>query len=258
MKKFKVSQLMIEMTRKCTMMCDHCLRGEQEKRILNMNDAFWQALNQMEYIGQIIFTGGEPLLEARKIIRILDHIMSMNIPCGGFYIATNGTVFHRKLMNKLCEFTQYCSHHADIDPFDDDSEMSTCRVDISKTPYHDKDMQTNDFKFGLYRFVHLRKDCDDEDWLIPEGRAYENGFGDRRKKLNPSCDKSALQSFYLDEDDTIDMLYINCNGRCFSDCDLSYTTQENWISDSDDTIPDINRDIDLITQIKNYNEILEN
>lgn len=250
------NNLMFEMTRKCTMMCSHCLRGEQEELTLNMDNAR-KILNQVSGIGSVIFTGGEPFLEPDKIIEIIDIIMDKQIPCNGFYIATNGSVFSRKLMDKLCEFVPYCQPSSSM--FDDEDILYQTCVDISKTPYHDTSLQTNDMLFSMYRFVKLRKDCTNENYLIPEGRAYINGYGQLRR--GPRDDKSVLRTFDIESDDeytTVEMIYVNCNGKCFYDCNLSYNTQADLIIDSNKTIPDLNRDTNILTQIENYNKVVEN
>lgn len=48
------------------MSCDHCLRGETEK--LDMSMKFMcSLLNQVEHIGAVTFTGGEPSLAVDSI-----------------------------------------------------------------------------------------------------------------------------------------------------------------------------------------------
>ena len=61
-----VGNLCLEVTRRCNMGCAHCLRGNAEN--LDMSrETIDQVLEQVDMIGQVTFTGGEPSLNMDTI-----------------------------------------------------------------------------------------------------------------------------------------------------------------------------------------------
>jgi MoaA/NifB/PqqE/SkfB family radical SAM enzyme len=66
-----ISQLIVEVTRRCNMMCDHCLRGDEQS--IDMSDDVIKAvLSGVSSIGSLVFTGGEPTLAVDVIERFID------------------------------------------------------------------------------------------------------------------------------------------------------------------------------------------
>lgn len=250
MKKVIIDQLIIEMGRWCTMTCSHCLRGDREDKN-NSFDNIKKLLDQIEFINNITFSGGEPFLYSKMIIKTINYIMQNKIPCNSFYIATNGSIINQKLMNTLCKFYIYCAEYNPdcIINFETD-EIYFNKVEISKSPWHESIPMENEMFFRLYSFCSTRDENREERYLIPEGRAYENCYG----WDNPQS-KSEPKKFEYD-DNTIDMLYLNSKGKCYPDCDLSYETQDNWDIDTDFMIPDINSTTSLSEQITEYNKHL--
>ena len=55
--------LIIEVTRKCNLCCEHCLRGEAQNKVFNPEwlDTFIKN-NNITHVSTITFTGGEPSL----------------------------------------------------------------------------------------------------------------------------------------------------------------------------------------------------
>lgn len=244
MKKINTQQLMFEMGRKCTMRCGHCLRGPQEDKAIKFS-TIQTVLDQTENIEQIIFTGGEPFLYADMIIKTINYIMEKSIPCTGFYIATNGSVFNMKLMQKLLAFVLYCEKHgADLD------ENINCHIDISKSPWHAHIPRENESLFKLFSFVGTRDEDKDENYLIPEGNAYLSGYGQLGR---PRVIKKFEFDDNYDDEEIIEMLYVNADGICYPDCDLSYNTQRDWYDEMDDMFPDVNALTPITNQIKQYN-----
>ncbi|MGN0006162.1 MAG: hypothetical protein ACI37Z_09380 [Candidatus Gastranaerophilaceae bacterium] len=238
MEKIKIDQLVIEMGRWCTMCCAHCLKGEREKKT-NPFSNIVELLNQVESINSITFSGGEPFLYANNIIKTINYIMDNNIQCCGFYIATNGSVINSKLMYTLCKFYIYCSQYEGFSA-----------VEVSRSPWHEYISEENEMFFNLYKFCSTRDEHKSEGYLIPEGRAQENGYGWKNlPKVEP-------KNFDF-EDNTVEMLYLNSNGKCYPDCDLSYKTQENWNLKTNFLIPDINSELSLMEQINNYNDLVK-
>ena len=63
-----ISNLVVEVTRRCNMSCDHCLRGCGQN--MDLQDKHIETLtSQLEngYISNITFSGGEPSLNVKAI-----------------------------------------------------------------------------------------------------------------------------------------------------------------------------------------------
>lgn len=200
-------ELLLEVGRMCNMRCDHCLRGEMQDVSMQFEDAK-RMIDQIECIGNITFTGGEPTLYAEFICKVIDYIIDTKKDVGGFYIASNGKIFNPKLMLKLVEFYAY------INPYS--GEEYVCIYDISNDHFHD--FNDNDFKmFKAFSFVRMKGDIN-ESFLINEGRAYDYGIGSR--------DLDTTRSFYMYDNDSVEMVYLNALGNVLPGCDYSYKTQD--------------------------------
>ena len=67
----QVSQLVIEIGRKCNLSCAHCLRGKSQDVTVDI-DTVKKLIDEFEFIGNITFTGGEPTLYSKEICEIID------------------------------------------------------------------------------------------------------------------------------------------------------------------------------------------
>ena len=249
-----VNQLILEMGRDCTMNCSHCLRGSKENAKLDVNMAK-KLINSVEYIGQIIFTGGEPLLYADEIIEIIDYIMSQEKKCAGFYIASNGSLVVSKLMYKLCEFVQYCQQLY----FDD--EFYNCKFDISVDKFHSSISKKNLAFYRLFRFCDTRGENLTEENVIKEGMAYLSGYGWREFDNSPKKFYIAENNYGSKPFSEVEMLYMNSFGQMFPNCDLSYNSQREWADEHPYYLPDIHNVKPLVNpvlqQILDWNEMLD-
>lgn len=205
-----IDNLVLEVGRKCNMNCPHCLRGAAEDATLSFEDAK-KAIDEVESIGQITFTGGEPFLYSELISKIIDYIMSNKKEVYGFYMATNGSILDFSL---LCKFAEFYAYIIDIGG---EVEYS-CEIDISNDIYHNWIPDKNIDIFKAFRFCNTRGEDMNEECLINEGRAYENGMGHRE------MDDSYIFDYY-EECDSTSMVYVNALGDVLPDCNYSYNTQ---------------------------------
>ena len=65
--KLAFNDLSIEITRRCNLACQHCMRGEAENLDMS-NEVIDQLLDRTSEIGYLGITGGEPLLNFDGII----------------------------------------------------------------------------------------------------------------------------------------------------------------------------------------------
>ena len=163
MTRYSASDVVIEMTRRCNMTCDHCLRGDAQAMDLDMKYVR-RLFDKVSYINHLTLTGGEPSLVPHIIEAIIEEARKRDVSIGSFYMATNGKEVSGEFLVALLNLWNYC---------DDNEEMT--RVDISNDIYHDYDEQAYK-KLSALRFVGKKnqKDYDSyEDGLIRAGRVLE-------------------------------------------------------------------------------------
>ena len=88
---FNINDLVIEVTRRCNMSCDHCLRGDAQNKDIDI--AYIESLiKQVNYIHAIAFTGGEPSLNVSAIEQTLNLCKQYNVSVGSFYMPLMGKI----------------------------------------------------------------------------------------------------------------------------------------------------------------------
>ena len=213
-----LDSLIVEVTRKCNLECEHCLRGEPQDKNAALS-ALDLLLDEIDHIGTIVLTGGEPLLDPFSLSDILLQLKAHDIGINSFYLATNGTVCSDETLLLLVEWWLYmraCS--GEFEP-----EDLAC-VEWSNDSYH-TDFTDAEALAKLKALAFARPKYSSEfrirdEYVIPEGRAQTWGQG-------------RLPSIYpveIEEYDDIDYhimgdLYLNCDGMLINGCDWSYETQ---------------------------------
>ena len=117
--------LILEVTQRCNMDCDHCLRGKC--RNVNITHEIIDAtLDKFGYIGMLTFTGGEPTLNVEAIEYTVEQIKKRGISIGGFYVVTNAQKFSARLVTALLQLyvisdeREMCGLTVSVDEFHDD------------------------------------------------------------------------------------------------------------------------------------------
>lgn len=231
MKKLNIQDLIIEITRKCNIQCEHCLRGCMENIDIQstyINDI----LKQCEYISNVTFTGGEPSLNANAIEMFLRLCQKRNINIGSFYIATNGIDIKENFILACLKMYIYCE------------EKDICNVQVSNDHYH---AEQNDYNAELLEglsFFNRKYQKEGETYTgINEGN-YKEYYGYGRE--NEKC------LFEIEENNISENeLYLNCEGNLIAGCDWSYQSQKR----KDLIICKSNEDI--LEGIKKYNKNLQ-
>lgn len=215
-KKIYCESLIIEVGRMCNLCCSHCLRGEREDKTVDTKLVKKFLKKEVADIEEIVFTGGEPTLYEKEIIQIVDFIIKQEIPCRGFYIASNGLIKAPKLMAKLVEFYAYtlCYSYSREDNYS--------KFELSNDEFHESVPDENKRFFQAFAFYSERTYMAQDAAWIPEGRAFWSGLKGGRL-VNKE------KAFYVDDYDDdvlrVEMLYFNAEGYLLPDCDYSYETQ---------------------------------
>lgn len=203
-----LDNLMIEVTRRCNMSCEHCLRGCSENIDLN-TDYIVSLLNQIESINSVTFTGGEPSLNVQAIDYFLEKCKEKDIYIGSFYIATNGFAINENFVLACLKLYSYCS------------DKECCQVHVSNDYFHaNEGCYSTELLDGLSFFSRKHeKEASYNIGLINEGFYAEN-YGDGRENKQ--------YGFEVDDNMVNDgEVYLNCEGNIISGCDWSYESQRN-------------------------------
>jgi len=202
-----INNLIIETTRKCNMSCGHCLRGEQQDVDINPQD-ITTLLTQIDQIGSIAFSGGEPSLAVHIIERTLQTVKLFSIPVSSFYIATNGKDIKADFILACLSWYAYCA------------EKDYCQVDVSNDYWHQQEGDYNTELLGGLSFFNRKHAKEgvypDSKYMLNQGR-YSAEYNDGRNVVEMPIETR--------EDFGECQVYLNCNGDIINSCDWSYSNQ---------------------------------
>lgn len=215
--------LLIEVTRRCNLKCQLCLRGPAQRVDLDLKyvDTLFKHIGS---IGMLTITGGEPALVPGIIKNIVYLAKKHKVSIGSFFIATNGKKQEIEFVEVIIMLHAYC----------DDNEMSQIR--ISREKYHR--WAFPDYKAGMLEMLKIvNVEEDDYDNYVRQGRAESYNFGDPTYTISEHNWRCARDYDHLDEVYRIDEseLYLNALGQIIRQCDYSYANQKHNI------IADINK-----------------
>lgn len=208
----KLDNLVLEVTRRCNMLCGHCLRGNSQ-RVDISDEILTKVFTGLSYVNSITLSGGEPSLVPHIIKKVADHIRYSDTEVFMFYIATNGKRIQQPFIDAV-------RHLENAVEFPEESA-----IDFSTDLYH---KEQGDYNKGYYRLQELSeygeltcnitKRCEQVN-LIAMGRAEKLS---RAKKL-PHY-KAMVR---LESDNSISLIdstiYVSANGEITDNCDLSYS-----------------------------------
>lgn len=205
--------IVIEVTRKCNLACDHCLRGCAQNVNIKSEyvDKLFKILQEksINYIN-LTLTGGEPSLNLKALKYIYAKLKYYNINLSSFYLATNGINNNNK--NFISILLDFYSLVYDKNMFfveiSDDVQHQYERGYTASCMY-------DELIHGLKGVNFRDKDKDySYEGALKEGRAKDNGFNGWEETINVD----------IDLDDT--MFYLNCKGNIINGCNWSYESQE--------------------------------
>jgi len=201
-----LSQLILEVTRQCNMSCEHCMRGDAQNIHMTTEiiDRVLDAV-QDHGIGSVTFTGGEPTLNVPIIQYFVDQVKNRKISVGSFFVVTNGKVESVDLVHTLIDLYAHC----------DEKEMSG--LVCSHDAYHEWVEEPRLYP-ALKFFRPEGHGPEKDEYIIQEGRAYDNGIGSR-KLLTEELEYEEYDADYVCVSST---LHVAANGNIMSGCDFSF------------------------------------
>ena len=205
-----IDNLVIEVTRRCNMCCEHCLRGESQNLDINLT-YIDQILTKVGHISNITFSGGEPSLNVKAIEHTLEVCEKNNIDVGSFYIVTNGKENLLPLTIASLKWFAYAY------------EKDICGLALSKDMFHESiSNQKEEFLRGLSFFREDKFTDFNKIPLITEGRAAElSGF-----KTRPLYHDGIDIEVYDDELSVNSLIYLSANGDIKINCDAAYENDD--------------------------------
>ena len=210
-----LTDCIIEITRKCNLSCEHCLRGDAENVDIDLSyiDRLFQSTN---YISCLTITGGEPALNIEAIRYIYDCIIRYDVKIGNFFLVTNGLLNQTELLIEVIKLYEICR----------DNEITS--VAISHGFFHGYDLDEIKSPLKYLKFFEDTKNDPDYDFVIPEGRGEDCSYMEK-DEIDYPLTYTCYDSDVIDDDSeiTIDnMFYLNAKGDIVTNCDWSYQTQE--------------------------------
>lgn len=215
-----LDSLMFEITRRCNMKCEHCLRGEAQDMDISP-EVIDRVLDKVDYIGQISFTGGEPSLKPDIMLYILEKCQEKKIEVGSFYLATNAKEVSTQFLFALLKWYAYCLECSDEASY-------ACSLAPSADEFHEYVPDANwnllkAFSFWSDNKVHS---SNPNRKIICEGRAKNLSPYDYNLVLLD--DESEISAtLYSDGQIAFDsMIYVAANGDIKTSCDTAYDNDD--------------------------------
>ncbi len=97
-----VSSLHLEITRSCTLQCEHCFRGESRNEVMSP-ETIVNIFKNIKEIDFLLISGGEPLTAVRQIRTIIEVIKKNKIKVNKINLVTNATVVNKNVISALKE-----------------------------------------------------------------------------------------------------------------------------------------------------------
>lgn len=212
-----VFNLCIELTRRCNMACPHCMRGEPENKDMNVK-ALEILLPHFKENGipELTLTGGEPTLNPKAILTILNLLKKYGISLEHVYLVTNGKEVSDEFLLNYFNLVLYS------DNFDELPSLS-----LSQDQFHDPISKDMIKKLKLFSF--FSDEDHNTDWtripLLDLGRAKDLTYLAKRDPYE------YINSYIeIEPDGTLDIgdsiISLTVNGNLLPTGDYSYEDEE--------------------------------
>ena len=214
MKNYDISidSLVLEITRRCNMSCEHCMRGEAQNIDMDLSiiDKIFESGAQFS---NVTFTGGDPSLYPEAIKHFVEALKFFGRSITYFYVKTNGKHESLEMAIALLELYNLCD------------EPEYCTLDVSRDQFHEGYEPLLYRGLRFYRMADEDKDHDySNDQIIHEGNAYENGYGTNNPR--PSALEFDVDEWGDEEHLRVEQVQVAANGNICGQCDISFERED--------------------------------
>lgn len=238
-----IYSLVINITELCNMNCKFCLRGDGGTKKMNL-DSIPNIFDGVDSISSIVISGGEPSCYVEAVTAIVDYLETTDIDVSEFFIFTNGKEYKEELVDavkrmKMRHVMQGARGLKIQNPYIDGAENFLRTTDgkgfyvddyeaqygfcigVSLDKYHEEIPLENYLKY-LYSGVYTNS----KEWHGGDEFVIARGRG----RDIPNASKRKYREFCITENygeiEEVDEVYITCDGKVFSDCDMSYKMEK--------------------------------
>ena len=103
----ELDNLYLELTRNCTLQCEHCLKGEREAKDMSL-ETIDLIFKDIKKINTLLLSGGEPLINKKALEYIAQLIDEKGIKVNRIGLITNGTICNKNIIEILQELKKRC------------------------------------------------------------------------------------------------------------------------------------------------------
>jgi MoaA/NifB/PqqE/SkfB family radical SAM enzyme len=259
----RIQDAVIEVTRKCNMKCEHCLRGAAQRKTIDDNHIY-KFLQIIDDIGTLTITGGEPTLAMDSLEQIKHCAQYGNCDVGDFYMVTNGKAINVERLAEWANGMRFACHNNELSSiafsFDQFHTQTFLWKQAEKQKRNFERLQRiMEEEYGLYDegCGHFIRKHSDSSWgyqsLISEGRAEDFGAKENYLPIFEEYDYCMDDDICFSETE----LYLSSNGIIVAGCNWSYHSIDNRKDIRICHIDDIYSTDDLIEAIRAYNKKME-
>ena len=214
--------LCIEVTRRCNMQCEHCLRGNAQNIDID-TQYIDRMLESASSIGELTFTGGEPTLNVPAMQYTLDYCKNHHIPIYGAFMATNGKYLTDDFFKFAVDLYAYVY---DCNGCCMQEEYSQCCIALSQDMFHDEISSENYAKLhSLKAYSDIKNTDFTQTPLIARGRA-ENFTALRT--VNPIAYEPKYEKLNGDRIQVEGTILLSSKGDIITDCDYDYKNEKRY------------------------------
>jgi len=218
-------------TDECNFNCAHCMRGASGNCQVS-DETIENLFNQVNFITNLCFCGGEPLMAIERINKIIKMAIKKKVIINTFGLATNGTHYGDEIDTLFAEFEEYVAQFDDMFAPDPRfaNETKHGYLDLSWDEYHTQQLmfiqETNPDLFKIYaqNIQNLRASKFFGGYRIIANRLFDEGNARNLKILKTQL--QAVKKYWTLSNDILlygPLISVKQDGM-ISECDGSLET----------------------------------
>ena len=221
--KIVIKDIALEVTRKCNLKCQHCMRGDSQNIDIDYKYIDY-ILNKNHIIKRLFFSGGEPLLNKDAIIYAVNKIINEKLEVLSIGFNTNGTIYDEELIKSLLKYREFCLMSLN-ELYDENNSNLAVSITFSDDQYHDnKDSVIEKYKIYKDKINFRRTGTLDilDDEVLLSGRAKDIFFGRYFEFKNEPINIIKVDDNYILNNN----FYITAKGDITTEGDGSYSDMD--------------------------------